>query len=65
LEWDDAAITGVSRWLNRLWSLVQPLSEIEPEQLNVRQATPQLDLELNSKLNETIARVTQAFGFVG
>jgi leucyl-tRNA synthetase len=49
-EWDDSGISGISRWLNRLWHLV--LEEYRP-------GSTQGDDELVRMTHQTIKRVTE------
>jgi len=50
-EWFDSGISGVSRWLNRVWSLV--LDEYQPGK-----ADPNAERELARLTHQTIRRVT-------
>ncbi len=64
-EWDDSGISGVSRWLNRVWNLV--LGEYEqriPDLALKRLAGEQIDIEkaereLSRITHQTIRKVTE------
>ncbi len=56
-EWDDSGISGVSRWLNRVWNLV-----VEPYKVKI-EAKDKLnngntDVELQRSTHQTIRKVT-------
>ncbi|MBE9513231.1 MAG: leucine--tRNA ligase [Chloroflexi bacterium] len=63
-EWDDSGISGISRWLNRVWNLV--LEEYKPrtpdhalEKLKGEQADiEQVERELSRITHQTIRKVT-------
>jgi leucyl-tRNA synthetase len=56
-EWNDSGISGVSRWLNRVWHLVQGgYSQDEKISLDVRQKA---ERELSRITHQTIRRVTE------
>jgi len=56
-EWNDSGISGISRWLNRVWKLIlsgySPLGEVAPE---TRQKTTR---ELSRITHQTIRKVTE------
>jgi len=56
-EWNDSSISGISRWLNRIWQLVldsyQPNKKLTPD--NAENA----ERELSRFTHQTIRRVTQ------
>ncbi len=56
-EWNDSGISGISRWLNRLWNLVlgeySPGGEVSPA---IRQKAKR---ELSRLTHQTIRKVTQ------
>jgi len=56
-EWNDSGISGISRWLNRVWKLIlsgySPLGEVAPE---TRQKTTR---ELSRIIHQTIRKVTE------
>lgn len=53
-EWDDSGISGVSRWLNRVWNLVT--EEYKPADSTTRQSA---ETELIRFTHQTIKKVTQ------
>ena len=56
-EWNDSGISGVSRWLNRVWHLVLGgYSQDEKISLDVRQKA---ERELSRITHQTIRRVTE------
>ncbi len=62
MEWDSEAVTGVSRWLHRVWNLVHryvPHAESSDETLGGKALYSTQELLL--KTNETIQRVELAF----
>ena len=56
-EWNDSGISGISRWLNRVWNLIlsgySPLGEVSPE---TRQKAKR---ELSRITHQTIRKVTE------
>ncbi len=56
-EWNDSGISGISRWLNRVWKLIlsgySPLGEVSPE---TRQKAKR---ELSRITHQTIRKVTE------
>ena len=55
-EWDDSGINGMSRWLNRIWSLVLQGEEIIfPEEASNQDA----EKELRHRTHRTIRKVTE------
>ena len=56
-EWNDSGISGISRWLNRVWKLIlsdySPLGQVAPE---TRQKTTR---ELSRITHQTIRKVTE------
>lgn len=55
-EWNDGSISGVSRWLNRIWNLI-----LEPYQKNRESApgeTAKEERELSRAVHKTIRKVT-------
>ena len=52
-EWDDSGISGVSRWLNRVWNLV-----LEPYQEKAAAADDKTHTELLRITHQTIRKVT-------
>jgi leucyl-tRNA synthetase len=52
-EWNDSGISGVSRWLNRVWNLV--LGGYQPR----AEASPQAERELLRTVHQTIRKVSQ------
>jgi leucyl-tRNA synthetase len=55
-EWDDSSINGISRWLNRVWTLVLQGHETAfPEQT----ADPAASKELRHRTHKTIKKVTE------
>jgi leucyl-tRNA synthetase len=55
VDWDDAGIEGCSRFLNRLWRLADPGSEVVPE------ATGDGAHEIDRAAHRLIVRVTEEF----
>ncbi|MGB2813874.1 MAG: leucine--tRNA ligase [Dehalococcoidales bacterium] len=56
-EWNDSSISGISRWLNRIWQLV--LDEYQPEEKATPDRTQTEERELSRFTHQTIRRVTQ------
>ncbi len=61
-DWDDSGIAGISRWLNRVWNLVDEPYQERPEV--VREVTDKLlnresDIELARLTHQTIKKVTE------
>ncbi len=50
-EWNDSGISGISRWLKRVWNLV-----LEPYEL--KSAGEKADIELQRVVHQTIRKVT-------
>jgi len=56
-EWNDSGISGISRWLNRVWNLVLgDYSQDEKVSLDVRQKA---ERELSRVTHQTIRKVTE------
>lgn len=66
LEWDAAAILGASRWLGRVWRLVQNMPDVTAHKQHKGSATKanKAEAALAVKVNETISRVAYAFSYV-
>ena len=56
-EWDDSSISGISRWLNRIWNLV--LGGYRPEEKTGPDARQKATRELSRATHQTIKRVTE------
>ncbi len=55
-EWDDSGISGISRWLNRVWNLVLQGEEVAfPEEAADQEAVR----ELRHRTHKTIKKVTE------
>ena len=55
-EWDDSGISGMSRWLNRVWNLVlQKYQQKIPELVLKRLKSEQVDID---QANRELARIT-------
>lgn len=60
-EWDDSGIGGISRWLHRVWNLVQETA-VERRARKMPVSTDELDVaerELRRMTHKTIKRVTE------
>jgi leucyl-tRNA synthetase len=57
-EWDDSGISGISRWLNRLWKLVLAVYGLEMTDATSR-ASVEASKELKRITHQTIRKVTQ------
>ena len=55
-EWNDSGISGISRWLNRLWNLV--LGDYRQKSGIASDATRQAERELSRVTHQTIRKVT-------
>jgi leucyl-tRNA synthetase len=55
-EWDDSGISGVSRWLNRLWNLV--LAQYNPARVLIIAERQKAERELSRITHQTIRKVT-------
>jgi leucyl-tRNA synthetase len=55
-EWDDSGLSGISRWLNRLWSLV--LEEYVPGKAVKTVAKEGVERDLSRITHQTIKKVT-------
>ncbi len=53
-EWNDSGISGISRWLNRLWKLV-----LEPYQVKTKAGNEEEHKNLQRITHQTIKKVTQ------
>jgi leucyl-tRNA synthetase len=64
-EWNDSGISGISRWLNRLWKLVlEDYEHIPPSLMMKRLSGEQVDIkqserELKRVTHQTIKKVSQ------
>ena len=56
-EWDDSGISGVSRWLNRVWQLV--LGEYRQSKKIAPEVRHKAERELTRFTHQTIRRVTE------
>ncbi len=56
-EWNDSSISGISRWLNRIWQLV--LDEYQLEEKAAPDRTQTEERALSRFTHQTIRRVTQ------
>ncbi len=56
-EWNDSSISGISRWLNRIWQLV--LGGYQTDQKAMPESTKTAEKELARITHQTIRRVTQ------
>ncbi|HEY51261.1 MAG TPA: leucine--tRNA ligase [Dehalococcoidia bacterium] len=56
-EWNDSSISGISRWLNRIWQLA--LGGYQPNEKATPGDTSKADRELSRFAHQTIRRVTQ------
>ena len=56
-EWNDSSISGISRWLNRIWQLV--LGGYRPDGKATPSDTEKAERELSRVTHQTIRRVTQ------
>ena len=56
-EWDDSGISGIGRWLNRIWNLVLEPYGVKAEAKN-RPAGEKADVELLRATHQTIRKVT-------
>lgn len=52
-EWDDSGISGVSRWLNRVWNLV-----LEPYTVKSKASSKEAQTQLLRATHQTIRKVT-------
>ncbi|MBR5329612.1 MAG: leucine--tRNA ligase, partial [Firmicutes bacterium] len=58
LEWNDAAVEGCYRFLNRIWRLVLANAEIESTEYDVASLTRE-DKDVRRKIHSTIKKVTE------
>jgi len=64
-EWNDSGISGISRWINRVWNLVlggyeQKVPEtVMKEMKNKRVDVEQIERELSRNVHQTIRKVTE------
>ncbi len=56
-EWNDSSISGISRWLNRIWQLA--LSGYQPDGKATPSDTEKAERELSRVTHQTIRKVTQ------
>jgi len=56
-EWDDSSISGISRWLNRIWQLT--LGGYQSDRKATPSNTEKAERELSRVTHQTIRRVTQ------
>jgi len=56
-EWNDSSISGISRWLNRIWQLV--LDEYKPDEKAAPDRTQTEEKALSRFTHQTVRRVTQ------
>ena len=56
-EWNDSSISGISRWLNRIWQLV--LDGYQPDDKATPDSVSTAEKELARFVHQTIRRVTQ------
>ena len=56
-EWNDSSISGISRWLNRIWQLA--LDGYKPDEKAAPDRTQTEERELSRFTHQTIRRVTQ------
>jgi leucyl-tRNA synthetase len=56
--WSSSGIEGVSRWLNRVWSLV---TETAPAATGTAASASDADVALRRRIHQTIQRVTRDF----
>jgi len=56
-EWNDSGISGISRWLNRLWKLV--LAEYHPSDRVSPETSKKAERELARITHQTIRRVSE------
>jgi len=56
-EWNDSSISGISRWLNRIWQLT--LGGYQPDGKATPGDTEKAERELSRVTHQTIRRVTQ------
>ena len=54
-EWDDSGISGIGRWLNRVWNLV--LDKYKPK-IKEKSETEKAHIELQRVTHQTIHKVT-------
>jgi leucyl-tRNA synthetase len=56
-EWNDSSISGISRWLNRIWQLA--LDGYQPDDKATPDSTRTAEKELARFVHQTVRRVTQ------
>ncbi len=54
-EWNDSGLSGVSRWLNRVWNLV--LEEYQPKPMDAS-SSAKAHIEMERLIHQTIRKVT-------
>ncbi|MAG15070.1 MAG: leucine--tRNA ligase [Dehalococcoidales bacterium] len=59
-EWDDSGISGISRWLNRIWNLV--LGNYHPQEKINLDTKQKATRELSRTTHQTIKKVTEDLG---
>ena len=55
-EWNDSDISGISRWFNRMWTLV--LDKYRPDEKTSADSVEKAERELSRVTHQTIKRVT-------
>ncbi len=57
-EWDDSSISGVSRWLNRVWKLVLESYQMKADKATIDRMIGEKARELQRATHQTIRKVT-------
>lgn len=66
LDWDQEAILGQQRWIQRLWALVQNYNHVATNNnitpTNLTTNLEDQEIDLGRAVNDTIVTVTQQLG---
>ena len=57
-EWDDSGISGISRWLNRVWNLVLEPYKVKPKAAEGKPGAKKAHRDLQRIAHQTIRKVT-------
>jgi leucyl-tRNA synthetase len=57
-EWDDSGISGISRWLNRVWNLMLEPYELNPKAVEAKLGDEKAHRDLLRITHQTIRKVT-------